>query len=29
LFATRDEGRNWELVADFLPPILSVEAATL
>jgi hypothetical protein len=28
LFATRDEGRNWELIADFLPPILSVEAAT-
>ncbi len=29
LFATRDEGRNWERIADFLPPILSVEAATL
>ncbi|MBZ5699619.1 MAG: exo-alpha-sialidase [Acidobacteriia bacterium] len=29
LFATREEGRNWELIADFLPPILSVEAATL
>lgn len=29
LFATRNEGRGWKLIADFLPPILSVEAATL
>ena len=27
LFYSRDEGRRWHLLADFLPPILSVEAA--
>lgn len=27
LFHTRDEGREWHLLADFLPPILSVETA--
>ncbi|MGH9699430.1 MAG: WD40/YVTN/BNR-like repeat-containing protein [Candidatus Acidiferrales bacterium] len=26
LFYTRDEGREWHLMADFLPPIYSVEA---
>lgn len=29
LFATRDEGRSWYLLADFLPPIYSVEAAVV
>lgn len=28
LFYSADEGRQWRLMADFLPPILSVEAAT-
>lgn len=27
LFYSRDEGRQWHLLADFLPPVLSVEAA--
>jgi photosystem II stability/assembly factor-like uncharacterized protein len=27
LFGSRDEGRQWQLLADFLPPILSVETA--
>lgn len=27
LFASADEGEHWRLVADFLPPIWSVEAA--
>lgn len=27
LFFSADEGDNWEMIADFLPPILSVEAA--
>jgi photosystem II stability/assembly factor-like uncharacterized protein len=26
IFATRDEGRQWELLADFLPSIYSIEA---
>ncbi len=26
IFYTRDEGRQWQLLADFLPPIYSVEA---
>jgi hypothetical protein len=26
LFHTRNEGREWNLLADFLPPIYSVEA---
>jgi photosystem II stability/assembly factor-like uncharacterized protein len=29
LFASRDEGESWELVAQFLPPIASVEAVVL
>lgn len=29
LFYTRDSGDNWELLADFLPPIQSVEAAVI
>ncbi len=29
LFASRDRGDNWHLVADFLPPIYSVTAAVL
>ena len=29
LYASRDEGRSWAEIADFLPPIISVEAATL
>lgn len=29
LFYTRDSGDNWELMADFLPPIQSVEAAVI
>lgn len=29
LYASRDEGRNWELVAGNLPPIWSVEAVAL
>ena len=24
LFASRDEGGSWKMLADFLPPILSV-----
>jgi len=27
VFFTRDEGKQWHLLADFLPPILSIEAA--
>jgi len=27
LFASRDEGESWKMVADFLPPILSVSVA--
>ncbi|HEY5604894.1 MAG TPA: exo-alpha-sialidase [Thermoplasmata archaeon] len=27
LFASRDEGDSWKMIADFLPPILSVQAA--
>lgn len=29
LFHSRDEGNEWRLLADFLPPILSVEAAVV
>ncbi len=29
LFASRDEGDSWELLADFLPPIYSVTATVL
>jgi hypothetical protein len=29
LFHSRGEGRQWHLMADFLPPILSVEAAVV
>ncbi len=27
LFCSRDAGDTWQLMADYLPPILSVEAA--
>src|SRR3989304_3697119 len=29
LFYSRDSGESWELMADFLPPIHSVEAAVI
>jgi len=29
LFFTKDSGESWELLADFLPPIQSVEAAVI
>ena len=29
LFHSRDAGRQWHLLADFLPPILSVEAVVV
>jgi hypothetical protein len=29
LFGSADEGRTWRLMADFLPPISSVEAVVL
>ena len=29
LFYSRDSGDSWELMADFLPPIQSVEAAVI
>lgn len=29
LFYSRDAGRQWHLLADFLPPVLSVEAAVV
>jgi hypothetical protein len=29
LYASPDAGRSWAEIADFLPPIISVEAATL
>lgn len=29
LFASRDRGETWELIADFLPPIYSVTAAVI
>jgi photosystem II stability/assembly factor-like uncharacterized protein len=29
LFYSRDDGDTWEILADFLPPILSVEAAVV
>lgn len=29
LFYSRDEGDTWEILADFLPPILSVETAVI
>jgi hypothetical protein len=27
LFYSRDDGDNWEILADFLPPIQSLEIA--
>ena len=27
LFGSRDEGESWSLIADYLPPITSVEVA--
>jgi len=29
LFYSRDSGDSWELMADYLPPIQSVEAAVV
>lgn len=29
LFYSRDSGDSWELLADYLPPIQSVEAAVV
>jgi hypothetical protein len=29
LFYTRDEGKQWQLLAGNLPPIMSVEAAVI
>ncbi len=29
LFYSRDEGDTWELLADYLPPIVSVETAVV
>ncbi len=29
VFSSRDAGDSWELLADFLPPVLSVEAAVV
>jgi hypothetical protein len=29
LFASRDEGRSWQLLRDGLPPIVCVEAAVV
>lgn len=29
LFASRDEGDSWQQIADYLPPILSVEVAVI
>jgi hypothetical protein len=29
LFYSRDSGDSWDLMADFLPPIQSVEAAVV
>jgi hypothetical protein len=29
LFYSRDSGDSWDLLADFLPPIQSVEAAVI
>ena len=29
VFGSGDEGEHWQLVADFLPPIWSVEAAVI
>ncbi len=29
LYASRDEGDNWEVLAEHLPPVLCVRAATL
>ena len=29
VFASADEGESWQLVADFLPPIWSVEVAAV
>ena len=29
VFYSRDAGDSWEMLADFLPPVLSVEAFVL
>ena len=29
LFFSRDDGDSWEVMADYLPPILSVETAVV
>ena len=29
LYASSDDGNTWELLAEHLPPVLSVRAATL
>ena len=29
LFYSRDDGATWEILADFLPPIVSVETAVI
>jgi hypothetical protein len=29
IFGSADEGDSWQLVADFLPPVWSVEAAVV
>jgi len=29
LFFSKDEGDSWELLADYLPPINSVETGTI
>ena len=29
LFYSRDAGDNWEVLADYLPPILSVKTAVV
>ena len=29
LFGSSDEGEHWSLIADYLPPIWSVEAAVI
>jgi hypothetical protein len=29
LFYSRDDGDSWEILADFLPPIVSVETAVV
>ena len=29
VFGSADEGEHWQLIADFLPPVWSVEAAVV